>query len=265
MATNLPEFNVGIEAKNPEVSAAAAEWNRRTGLAPRPASFNNVTVNVGQAKGMAKEFLAAPDFDPAAVPHFRAMADETRKQYEYLTTPRSKGGMGFTHEVTKDDPYKTSREMMNDVANGRIKTLATSTTGSHPYFTDQENDMFRAVHDVFGHAGAGRNFNAAGEEAAFRSHYSMFSAMARPAMATETRGQNSTNNFGGLSQGQFAPNKIALLRSTGLILPPPRQLVRPGSRPSRSVEAQGQASAIKSHAQSYGTPGKPHPDASWLN
>lgn len=270
MAANHGEFNVGIEASVPAVARGAAEWNVRQGYAPRPESYNNVLTNIGHARQMARDFKAAPEFDPAAVPAFRAMADETKRQYDYMTTPESKGGMGFTHEVTKEDPYKTSREMMNDVNEGRIRSLATSTTGEHPFFTNDENDMFRAVHDVFGHAGAGRNFNAAGEEAAFRSHYGMFSELARRAMATETRGQNSTNNFGGLSKGEFAPNKIALIPSTQLIMPSPRQLILPGGRrtaairPGNDEEVQAQASATEEHAKSFGTPGNPHPNALWI-
>lgn len=266
----LPEFNVGIEASVPEVRWGAGEYNRLAGNdVPRPSSFNNVLANISQARGIAKDYQAAPEFDPAAVPSFRAMAEETKRQYEFMTKPRSKGGMGIVHEVTADDPYRTSRDMMNDVAGGRIRTLATATTGAHPVFSDDENDMFRAVHDVFGHSGSGRNFNAAGEEAAFRSHYNMFSPEAQGAMATETRGQNSTNNFGGLAKGEFAPNKIALIPSTRLILPAPRQLVIPGGRRTAMLtgmnEAAGaQQQAMEEHARSFGTPGNPHPNASWI-
>ena len=197
------------------------------------------------------------------------MAEETKRQYEFMTKPRAHGGMGMIHEVVKDDPYSSSRAMMNDVAGGRIRTLATATTGPHPVFSDDENDMFRAVHDVFGHAGSGRNFNAHGEEAAFRSHYNMFSPEAQGAMATETRGQNSTNNYGGLAKGEFAPNKIALIPSTRLILPAPRQLIIPGGRRTEMLTGMSEAAgaqyqATEEHARSFGTPGNPHPNASWI-
>jgi len=271
MSSRIPEFNVGIQAAVPEVQWGARQYNRISGIdaPPRPDSFNNVLTNIGQARGIAKDFQAAPLYDKSAEPSFRAMAEETKRQYEFMTRPRAQGGMGITHEVTSGDPYRTSRDMMNDVAGGRIRTLATATTGEHPFFTNDENDMFRAVHDVFGHAGSGRNFNAAGEEAAFRSHYNMFSPAAQGAMATETRGQNSTNNFGGLAKGQFAPNKIALIPSTRLILPAPKQLYIPGGRRTALLtglsEAVGaQQSATQEHAKSFGTPGNPHPDASWI-
>ena len=47
-----------------------------------------------------------------------------------------------------------------------------------------------------GHAKPGVGFRAAGEEAAYQSHAGMFSPLARRALASETRGQNSWLNYG---------------------------------------------------------------------
>jgi len=58
------------------------------------------------------------------------------------------------------------------------------------------NDVFRVVHDYFGHIKEGTGFRADGEENAWRQHLAMFSEAARPAVTTETRGQNSWVNFG---------------------------------------------------------------------
>jgi hypothetical protein len=58
------------------------------------------------------------------------------------------------------------------------------------------NDLFRAVHDVFGHKKEGVGFRADGEENAWRSHVAMYSDEAKGAMTAETRGQNSWVNFG---------------------------------------------------------------------
>jgi len=270
MPRGLGEFNVGIQAAVPEVARAAAEYTQKMGLSPRPASFNNAVVDLPQAQGIARDYLAAPDFDPAAVPHYNAMREEIGRQYDFMTRSRAKGGMGLTHTVTAEDPYGSSRDMMNDVAEGRIKSLATKTTGPHPFFTDDENDMFRAIHDVFGHAGSGRNFGPSGEEAAFRSHYGMFSPMARQAMAVGTRGQNSTNNFGGLAPGSYVKGKTILLPATGKFLTTPNQLILPNK-----LDAKGSISmdprvgqqflATMEHARSFGTPDAPHPQAGWLN
>jgi hypothetical protein len=127
---------------------------------------------------------------------YRAMTREVEQQYAHMTAPREQGGLGLTHEVSEHDPYATPQEMAHDVQhNRRIRTLATASTGGHAFFTDEQNDKFRAVHDVFGHAATGRGFSRHGEEAAWRSHVQMFSPGAREAMTSETRGQNSYLNY----------------------------------------------------------------------
>lgn len=118
------------------------------------------------------------------------------EQHDFLTRPREQGGLGFQHEVVDHDPYPTPQAMAADVAQGKIKTQATRVTGPHHTFTNEENDRFRAVHDVFGHAATGRGFDRNGEEAAFLSHRQMFPKRAIAALASETRGQNSVLNYG---------------------------------------------------------------------
>jgi hypothetical protein len=82
------------------------------------------------------------------------------------------------------------------------------------------NDIFRIVHDMFGHFKEGVGFRAAGEENAWRSHAAMYSDLARGAMTTETRGQNSWVNYGPFGETnrtatagdtQYAPQKVGLM------------------------------------------------------
>lgn len=82
------------------------------------------------------------------------------------------------------------------------------------------NDVFRAVHDYFGHIKEGVGFRAQGEENAWRIHSLMYSPLARRAMTTETRGQNSWLNYGPYGETNrkarvedtvFAEQKIGLL------------------------------------------------------
>lgn len=58
------------------------------------------------------------------------------------------------------------------------------------------NDLFRAVHDAFGHGLEGAGFRARGEENAFQAHSRLYTGSAIGAMASETRGQNSWVNYG---------------------------------------------------------------------
>ena len=127
---------------------------------------------------------------------YEAMRTHVRSQYEHMTRPASEGGMGVSHEVTPHDPYPTPGGMASDLSeNRRIKTFSTESTGPHEFFSNEENDMFRAVHDVFGHAAIGRGFSRHGEEAAFLAHRQMFPSEAHAALASETRGQNSYLNY----------------------------------------------------------------------
>jgi hypothetical protein len=58
------------------------------------------------------------------------------------------------------------------------------------------NDLFRAVHDTFGHGLEGAGFRARGEENAWQAHIRLFTGPAKGAITSETRGQNSWLNYG---------------------------------------------------------------------
>jgi hypothetical protein len=105
-----------------------------------------------------------PSHDERAFAAYRAMREETKQQFDLLTRGVRRGGLGISVEVQKEDPYGGPLEMMLDVQNGRLKVYATGgTSNEHPFFNDDENDMFRAVHDAFGHAATGRGFDRHGE------------------------------------------------------------------------------------------------------
>jgi len=63
-------------------------------------------------------------------------------------------------------------------------------------FVVQNVPVHNCVHDYYGHCKDGFGMRADGEENAWRSHSAMFSPLARRAMTSETRGQNSWVNFG---------------------------------------------------------------------
>lgn len=152
---------------------------------------------------LAREYDKLPLHDPSAESHFSAMRDEVHHQYDHLTNR-----MGVKVHVTDHDPYRNAHEMAEDLRNNkRIQVLGTHATGGHPFFSDAENDRFRAVHDAFGHAATGRDFDGHGEEAAFHAHARMFTPHARGALASETRGQNGSV----IMHDRFGPQKIALM------------------------------------------------------
>jgi len=236
-------FDVGKDMSNPNLAEAGTRYAADLGLV-RPNRFNNVIVNTPQALHIAKAYEAAPMFSEEAVPAFKHFGEETEQQFDFLTRPKSRGGLGINVEVSETDPYKRAREMMEDIRhNARLRVLSTASTGGHPYLTNDQNDMFRAVHDAFGHAATGRGFDPHGEEAAYRSHVSMFTPRARPAMTTETRGQNSALNYGTGKPGEFVPQKVALLPSVA-------QLITPIGR--RAVFQKSMIEARLAHKKAFG-------------
>ena len=165
--------------------------------------YKNLKADKARAAKIAEEYNKLPVMSEAAKPKYDALAAEVKQQFDYMTNK-----LGVQVEFVDADPYKNSKEMMADVSQGRLKVLKTSTTGPHPYFTNEQNDMFRAVHDYFGHAATGRGFGQDGEEAAWAHHSQMFSTDARAALTTETRGQNSWFHNNGK---KFAEQKTAIL------------------------------------------------------
>lgn len=158
-----------------------------------------ITVSPSRQAALALAYAELPEMDNGAVPAFRAFREETMRQLDCL---------GVDVIVTDSEPYASAASMMRDVRDsGRIRVLGTRVTGSHPFLTDDQNDAFRAVHDVLGHAAIRRGFDRHGEEAAYLQHRRWYSPLARLALTTETRGQNAAL----IASATFAPQKIAIL------------------------------------------------------
>lgn len=190
----------------------ARRYTERQGLTPYdPSGLSELQADPQFQTKVADKYLGAPVGGHRVQQAFSAFRDETNQQYDYLTKPRTQGGLGVTVEAVDKDPYASHMDMVNDLHNNRrLKVLSTESTGGHPFLSNEENDRFRAVHDAFGHGATGRSFSRHGEEAAFHSHAQMYSSRARPAMAAETRGQNSVFNFRYYGS-QFPEQKMALL------------------------------------------------------
>jgi hypothetical protein len=97
--------------------------------------------------------------------------------------------------------YESSKHMRHDVLeNGHLNVFQGGDRHDFLHHVDprtqlNENEMFRAIHDAYGHALHGSGFGAKGEERAWNAHRQMFSPLAALAMSAETRGQNSFVNY----------------------------------------------------------------------
>lgn len=162
---------------------------------------------------IAGVYMTAPSLDERALAAYAVFRRETVSQFRFLVGRVEFGGLGVTVRTTDTDPYADAGSMVEDLRQRRLRVFASAATGNpHPLLTDGENDMFRAVHDAFGHAAIGRGFDRHGEEAAWLKHSGMYSPLARRALTTETRGQNCAQIFH-YRGVRFAEQKAALLPS----------------------------------------------------
>lgn len=204
----------------------AGDYAANRGLLYNPLE-SYATVDVERAKRIANEYEKMAN-NPQALPTkkaYDALIDETQAQYEAL----KKAGYKFEFMPKNVDLYGNPRNAINDLVQNKHLYVFSTNEGfggtrakealkANPLLkkTDETwdgkpvlaNDMFRAVHDVFGHAKHGVGFRAGGEENAFQSHARMFSPEALPAAASETRGQNSWVNFGPLGELNRTANPI---------------------------------------------------------
>lgn len=195
----------------PWLQAAAQAYNRTHALPPI-VEGHNAPVNVEQAQAIAQAYDKLPSYDAGAELAYGALVHELRQQYKLCTETL---GITFEPWLQASEPYANSRAMQADVRDN--KHLYYFIGGEeHPYLGLLANDMFRCVHDVFGHAAEGYQFGPRGEHNAWLHHSQMFSPLAQRALTTETRGQNSWVNYGphaGLPacERPFAEQKAALL------------------------------------------------------
>jgi len=218
---------------------AAADYAASAGIDHQPPK-TYVKVDPARAKRIADAFdemTHAPE-SPEVKAAYDAMIAETLNQWKAI----KKTGLKVEFNDGKD-PYGNPRNAILDVVNNNhlwVFPTDDGFGGSESAGVDisgnpllqvvpgeqisgkqvRANDIFRIVHDYFGHIAEGTGFRADGEENAWRLHSAMYSDLARKAMTTETRGQNSWVNFGPFAEHnrttsgadtQYAPQKIGLL------------------------------------------------------
>lgn len=172
--------------------------------------YSRVRLDPVMGEAIADAYMAAPVRDDRAFAAYAALCAETVRQYHFLVRRVEFGGLGVAVRIVDDDPYPHVEALLDDLRCRRLRVFASSASGNpHPYLSDGENDMFRAVHDAFGHAASGRGFDPHGEEAAWLKHRAMYSPQARRALTTEVRGQTCALVFRG--SGRFPVQKAVLL------------------------------------------------------
>jgi hypothetical protein len=235
---------------NPETVEISKTYKEKNNIA-EPEGVKIEAVDVDNASKIADAYEALQDTpnDPEVQDAYNAMADETAKQHQDIVDA------GYEVEIWQGEgePYANAQEMIDDVKNNKHMFIYSTEQGfgDAPITEEQRkqnkllqdsgfkdktgktllyNDLFRFVHDFFGHTERGNGFGPVGEENAWDVHARMYTPKARRAMTTETRGQNSWVNFGPQMRNedgslkkkgdagylspkdrQFAPQKMALM------------------------------------------------------
>jgi hypothetical protein len=240
-------IKTGATGPDAGITSSAERYSRNNGV-PFFRQSEYVEVDENRARRIAQAFEDMEDnpSDPLVQEAYRDLIDQTRSQYDSL----AEDGYEFTFfDATSDpydgNPYNAIRDLRNnkrmsvygtydgygtlddfkaDLADPNRIMLQDSglrwkdQRGKEQIVTN--NDLFRAVHDAFGHSLEGAGFRARGEENAFQAHMKMFTGPARRALTTETRGQNSWLNYGpygsknrtaGVSDTVFADQKMGLM------------------------------------------------------
>jgi hypothetical protein len=140
------------------------------------------------------EALHAKDYDDLLAQAYRQLAHETKQQFHSLP-------INMSFHRNGEGNYNSSKEMLADIYNNRHLNVFQG-GDRHDFLHEVDpqtglntNEMFRAVHDFYGHGVHGNEFGPKGEEKAWAAHSAMYSPLARAAMTAETRGQNSVVNY----------------------------------------------------------------------
>lgn len=235
----------GAAGPDPRIVEVAEKYARDNGITLRRQA-EYVKVDPERATRIAAAYEAMPHDpqNPKVKEAFENLIQQTRAQYDALVD----AGYEFTFFDSNSDPYQGNPwSAMRDLrANKRMAVYGTydgyGTEGitakaadDNPMLADTglqwkdqggqlrpvaANDLFRAVHDAFGHGLEGAGFRADGEENAWQAHARLFTGSAVAAITSETRGQNSWLNFGPYGETNrtaklegtvFAEQKIGLM------------------------------------------------------
>ena len=205
---------------HPVVLGHAQDYLRGAGLPPHEEELDYRAVDPAKAKEIASWYDKAVHSprDPKTQESYKALKKETQAQYNHL----KEKGVSLQPWDKEGQPYANSQEMQADARKGHLYFYqGGDIPEDHPLAEEAQdgltyNDLFRAVHDYYGHALYGNEFGPRGEEHAWRTHSRMFSPQAQPAMGAETRGQNSWVNYGphalkGVKDRPYAEQKAVLL------------------------------------------------------
>jgi hypothetical protein len=240
----------GINGPDPQIVGVAEQYAADNGIDLKRQS-EYVEVDEDRAKRLADAYeqMADDSNDPKVKEAYEDLINQTIAQYQALADAGYKFWfMDFSipsNEEYASTPYNALRDLRQNKEMGVFATIdgygedgiTQEQIEANPMLADTGlmwpvggidgemmpvlvNDLFRAVHDAFGHGLEGAGFRARGEENAWQAHVRLFTGPAIGAITSETRGQNSWVNFGpnaefnrtaSGSDTKYAPQKVGLM------------------------------------------------------
>ena len=200
----------------------AEDYARSIGIElKRQAEYVKADPERGARIAQEYEKMAHAPNDPKVREAYQNLIDQTVAQYKALRDAGYKFWFMDPENVGEygESPWNAMRDLRANQSMGVYPTTGgfgtdqEADTSGNPLLAETEfrwpfgspdgplvpvlaNDLFRAVHDAFGHGLEGSGFRADGEENAWQAHVRLFTGSAVGAITSETRGQNSWLNFG---------------------------------------------------------------------
>jgi hypothetical protein len=239
---------VGATGPDVRLVGIAEAYANRAGINyTRQGEYVKVDPEFAARVADAYENMPHAPQDPEVQAAYADLIKQTMDQYKALTD----GGYQFYFFDEATDPYDGNPwNAMRDLRENQTMAVYATEAGygsgagdldvaDNPMLADTgltwsygtpdgpkkrvlANDLFRAVHDAFGHGLEGAGFRARGEENAWQAHVRLFTGDAVKAITSETRGQNSWLNYGpygernrnaSLENTIFADQKTGLMPS----------------------------------------------------
>lgn len=277
----LPNVPKDVRGADFALQALAEEYASKNNI-PYQRQTEYVKVDEERATRIAEAYETMkhePD-SPEVKEAYEELIDQTKAQYNTLV----EAGYSFYFFDETNDPYNGNpSSAMRDLTENKVMGVFSTEAGfgsseeinvaDNPLLGETgltwdykgkprkvlANDLFRAVHDAFGHGLEGAGFRARGEENAWQAHVKLFYGKAVGAITTETRGQNSWLNFGKFGESNrtasvedtvFADQKTGLMPEwtwkEGVENPRPETVVAPkAEEPTKPIKVQPRVEVAK--------------------
>ena len=214
----------GINGPDPQLVTVAEKYAKENGI-PLKRQSEYATVDENRATRIADEYekMEHDPQNPKVKEAYQNLIKQTIAQYKALVDAGYKFWFIDTNIPQNAEyassPYNALRDARQNKQMGVFPTTdgfgsnETIDVSDNPLMVETgfywpvggldgkkkpvlANDLFRAVHDMFGHGLEGAGFRARGEENAWQAHVRLYTGSAVGAITSETRGQNSWLNFG---------------------------------------------------------------------